>query len=91
MCGNHYRKQSLCQVSEVLGKAWKTLGEGFAECDTRQREVDKLYISNGFFAEYFLSDTRQTKVAITATGNRDRPLPSVLGDTRQRASLYRAY
>jgi hypothetical protein len=40
-------------VSEALGKAWKTLGEGFAECDTRQRELGELYIGNGFFAEYF--------------------------------------
>jgi hypothetical protein len=41
----HYRKQLLCRVSEAFGKAWKTLGE--------------LYIGNNFFAEYFLSDTRQ--------------------------------
>jgi hypothetical protein len=28
----HYRKPLLCRVSEALGKAWKTIGEGFAEC-----------------------------------------------------------
>jgi hypothetical protein len=66
-----------------LGKAWKTLGEGFAECDTQQREPDELYISNGFFAEYFLSGTRQIlcrvsqgtqqrKATVTAAGNGDR-------------------
>jgi hypothetical protein len=71
MRGNHYRKQPLCQVSETLGKAWKTLGEGFAECDTRQRELDELYIGNGFFVEYFLSGTRQTKVVVMATDNGD--------------------
>jgi hypothetical protein len=38
-------------VSEALGKAWKTLGEGFAECDTRQRELSEMYIGNDFFAE----------------------------------------
>jgi hypothetical protein len=78
----HYRKQLLCQVSEALGKAWKTLGEGFAECDTRQRKHDELYISNAFFAEYFLSSTRQSicrvslgtrqsKVVVTVPGNDD--------------------
>jgi hypothetical protein len=55
--GQHYWNQPLCRVFEALGKAWKTLGEGFAECDTQQRELDELYIGNGFFAEYFLSGT----------------------------------
>jgi hypothetical protein len=50
----NYRNQALCRVSEALGKAWKTLGEGFAECDTQQRELGELYIGNDFFAEYFL-------------------------------------
>jgi hypothetical protein len=50
----NYRNQALCRVSEALGKAWKTLGEGFAECDTQQRELDELYIDNSFFDEYFL-------------------------------------
>jgi hypothetical protein len=57
--GTHYRNRTLCRVSEALGKAWKTLVEGFAECDTRQRELDELYIGNSFFAEYFLLGTRQ--------------------------------
>ena len=56
---NHYRNQALCLVTEALGKSWKTLGEGFAECDTRQRELDELYIDNDFFTEYFLSGTQQ--------------------------------
>jgi hypothetical protein len=58
-------------VTEALGKAWKTLDEGFAECDTRQRELGELYIGNDFFAEYFLPDTQQRKVVITAAGNGD--------------------
>jgi hypothetical protein len=37
----HYRKRALCRVPEALGKALKTLGKGFAECDTRQRRLDK--------------------------------------------------
>jgi hypothetical protein len=40
-------------VFEALGKAYKTLGEGFAECDTRQIKLGKLYIGKDFFAEYF--------------------------------------
>jgi hypothetical protein len=35
----HYRKRALCRVPEALGKALKTLGKGFAECDTRQRSL----------------------------------------------------
>jgi hypothetical protein len=67
----HYRKQLLCRVSEALGKAWKTLGEVFAECDTRQRKLGELYIDNGYIDEYFLSDTRQRKGVVTTTGNGD--------------------
>jgi hypothetical protein len=58
---HHYRNRVLCRVPEALDKAWKTLDEGFAECSTRPRELDELYISNSFFAEYFLSGTRQKK------------------------------
>jgi hypothetical protein len=32
----HYRNQSLRRVPEALGEALKTLGKGFAECNTRQ-------------------------------------------------------
>jgi hypothetical protein len=49
----------LCQVSKTIGKALKTFGKGFIECDTRQRKLDELYIGNGLFAEYFLSGTQQ--------------------------------
>jgi hypothetical protein len=49
---------------------------------TRQRDLSEQYIDNGFFAEYFLSGTRQSlcrvslntrqrKAAVTAPGNRD--------------------
>jgi hypothetical protein len=71
----HYRNRALCRVSEALGKAWKTLSKAFAECDTRQKDLNKQYIGNNFFAEYFLSDTRpgtrQRKAAVTTPGNRD--------------------
>jgi hypothetical protein len=57
-CLDHYRNRSLCRVSEALGEGWKTLGKA---CDTRQRELGEPYIGNGFFAEYFLSGSRQKK------------------------------
>jgi hypothetical protein len=38
-------------VFKALGKALKTLGEGFAECDTQPRKLGELYIDNDFFAE----------------------------------------
>jgi hypothetical protein len=52
-------KQLICRVSEVIGKACKTLGEGFTEYHTRQRRLSRLYIGNCLFVEYFLSGTRQ--------------------------------
>jgi hypothetical protein len=47
-------------VPEALGKAWKTLGIGFAECRTRQRGLDEQYIGKAFFAEYFFGHSAQT-------------------------------
>jgi hypothetical protein len=67
----HYRKQAVYRVSDALGKVCKTLGEGFVEYDTRQRELGELYIGNNLFAEYFLSGTRQIKVVVTAATNGD--------------------
>jgi hypothetical protein len=55
----HYRTQLLCRVSKAHDKVKKILGEVFIECDTRQKSLGELYIVNGFFAEYFLSETRQ--------------------------------
>jgi hypothetical protein len=55
----HYRNQSLRRVPEALGEALKTLGKGFAECNTRQRRLDKQCIGKEVFAEYFFSGTRQ--------------------------------
>jgi hypothetical protein len=70
--------------SASLSSAWKTFGEVFAECDTRQKKVGELYIGNDFFAEYFLSSTLLSvtrystkKVAITSDGNGDGTLLSV--------------
>ena len=67
----HYRTQLLCRVSQTLGKGYFTLGKGFAECNTRQRTLGELYIGNSFFAEYFLSGTRQRKVTVTAPSDGD--------------------
>jgi hypothetical protein len=78
----HYRSRPLCRVLEALGKARKTLGKVFAECNTQQRTLGELYIGNDLFAEYFLSDTRQRisrvpfgtrqrKVAVTAPSDGD--------------------
>jgi hypothetical protein len=58
-------------VPEALGKALKTLGKGFAECRTRQRRLGTQFIGKAFFAEYFLSGTRQRKAAVTATSDGD--------------------
>jgi len=55
----HYRKQSLCRVPQALGKAQKTLGKGFAECNTRQTAHDIYSAGKRLFAECFLSGTRQ--------------------------------
>jgi hypothetical protein len=58
-------------VPEALGKALKTLGKLFAECRTRQRGLGTQCIDKAFFAEYFFSDTRQRKAAVTALGDGD--------------------
>ena len=55
----HYRKQLLCCVPQALGKAHKTLGKGFAECNTRQTAHGKYSAGKRLFVECFLSDTRQ--------------------------------
>jgi hypothetical protein len=72
-------------VSLPSGKAGKTFGEGFAECDTRQRELSELYIGNNFFAEYFLSDHKgldKEKSSSRRLVKETEPFLSVLGDTR---------
>jgi hypothetical protein len=97
----YYRKQLLCRVSEALDKAWKTLSKSFVECDTRQRRLGELYIVNGFFAEYFLSGSRQRlcrvslgtwqrKIIVTAPGDGDGACAECpLSDTRQMLPLCR--
>jgi hypothetical protein len=78
----HYRNLALCRVPKAFDKAWKTLGEVFAECRTRQKDIGELYIGNDIFVKYFLSGTRQRlcrvslgtrqrKSAVTAPGNGD--------------------
>jgi hypothetical protein len=63
-------------VSEALGKVWKTLGEGFAECDTRQKRLGELsamtYLPNTFYRALDKNlplGTRQRNVAVTAPGD----------------------
>jgi hypothetical protein len=75
---NHYRTQLLCRVSHTLSKGYFTLGKGFAECNTRQITLGKLYIGSGLFAEYFLSVTRQRKVTVTAPSDGDRSFAECL-------------
>jgi hypothetical protein len=40
----------------VLPSGLKNTWQAIYECDTRQRSIDELYISNDFFTEYFLLD-----------------------------------
>jgi hypothetical protein len=67
-CLGHYQNRRLCRVPEALGKALKTLGKPFAEC---QRGLGIQCIGKAVFAEYFFSGTRQRKAAVTATGDGD--------------------
>ena len=84
----------------VLDKAWKTLGELFVECDSRQISLDKLYIDNDFFVKYFLSGTRQrlcrvtpgtrqSQVVATTPSDGDRAFAECLHGTRQSLPFYR--
>jgi hypothetical protein len=74
---------SLYSTLISLLKIYTTGNRFFTEClkhsakpgiDTWQRKLDELYVDNGFIVEYFLSGTRQRKVAITAI----EPVPSAL-------------
>ena len=65
----YYRNRLLYRVPQALDKAWKTLGKLFAECDTRQIELDKLYIGNGLFVECIMSGTWKRKVVMMATSD----------------------
>jgi hypothetical protein len=74
----------------------QALGKHFAQCDTQKRELGEQYIGNSFFAEYFLSGTRQRlcrvpvgtqqrKVAVMTPGNGDGAFAECLpACTRQR-------
>ena len=77
----HYRNQSLRRVPEALSEALKTLGKGFAECNTRQRRLGKQCIGKDFFAEYFFSGTRHT---------RQRCLPSAREHSAKKSDRYGA-
>jgi hypothetical protein len=96
-CFWHYQKRARWRVPEALGKALKTLDKGFAECDTRQRRLDKQCIDKAFFAEYFFSGTRQRGLPSAREHSAKKSgrygdgvmetasLSSVKDDTRQRA------
>jgi hypothetical protein len=72
-CSNHYRTQLLCPVLQALSKAWKTLDELFAECDSQQRSLGKLYIDNGLFVEYFLLGTIECYLVLGKEKSPSRP------------------
>jgi hypothetical protein len=100
-----YERTNVSQCA--LSKLWKTIF--FIEClkhsanlkNTRRRRLGELYISNSFFAEYFLSatkqrlcrvslGTRQRNVAVTAPGDVDGACAECPpSDTRQRLTLCR--
>jgi hypothetical protein len=45
----------------ALGKAPIAFGKSFTECRTWQRALDKEPVNKGFFAECYISGTRQQK------------------------------
>jgi hypothetical protein len=65
----HYWNLLLCRVPRTLGKAPKTLGKGFAECNTRQRALGKNPVGKGLFAECYLSGTRQRLCRVRHSAN----------------------
>jgi hypothetical protein len=69
---DHYRISRLCRVLRAHGKGLKTLGNMFAECNTRHTTVGIHSAGKPLFAECFISRTRQTY------------LPRAKYDTRQK-------
>jgi hypothetical protein len=62
-------------VPEALGKALKTLGKGFAECDTRQRRLDKQCIGKALCRVLFLGhSTKRFAECQGALGKEKWPL-----------------
>ena len=72
-------------MPKILDKGRYTLDKAFAECYSRQRVLGKQFIGKNLFAECTLSgdfaecqsDTRQRKVAMTASATMTAALPSV--------------
>jgi hypothetical protein len=60
-----YQTQLLCRVLQVLGKAHKTLGKLFAQCDSRQRCLGELYIGSGFCRVLFVGHSAKTLLSAT--------------------------
>jgi hypothetical protein len=89
-------------VSKTLGKACKTLGECFAECDTRQKSsANCTSAMTSLSSTFYRSLDKDFAECYQVLGKENlpsrrlvmvtEPLPSVLVDTRQRVSLCRAY
>jgi hypothetical protein len=74
---------------QALGKAHKTLSKLFAECDSRQKGLSELYISNNFFVEYFCRALVKEKSLWRRQVIETETLPSVLTRTQQKGSLCR--
>ena len=55
----HYRNAQICCVSTAHDKVQKTFGKAFVECYTRQTALGVHRVGKYFFAECFLSGTRQ--------------------------------
>jgi hypothetical protein len=65
--GSHYQTQLLFQVLQALDKVTNALNKHFAECYIRQRLHNEPSDGKGFFAECFLSDTRQRLCQVLET------------------------
>ena len=63
---SRYSRRVLCRA---LGKEGFALGKAFAECCTRQRAVGISLHGKGFFAECFLSGTRQSLCRVRTDKN----------------------
>ena len=69
---SHYRNQEICRVPVALGKAQKTLGKGFAECNTQQRAHDSY------------STGKQRLCRVFSVGHSAKTLPRAENDTRRK-------
>lgn len=73
----HVLRESARTRTQCLRRQWsclasKTLRKIIAKCSTRQRGFGEQFIGNGLFAKYFMSDTQERKVIMTAVSDDDR-------------------